>query len=86
MASVYSGAGDGNYGSVTVKGQVEFGLLYNYKIGALEVNVKRCRDLAIGDTKRNRTDPYVKVIEFYIIVCLHCLFYSCFTDSYNRCV
>lgn len=66
MASVYSGAGDGNYGSVTVKGQVEFGLLYNYKMGALEINVKRCRDLAPVDTKRNRSDPYVKVFDMII--------------------
>ncbi|KAL3277066.1 hypothetical protein HHI36_012427 [Cryptolaemus montrouzieri] len=61
MASVYSGAGEGRYGTVTVRGQVEFGLQYNYKAGALEIHVKQCRDLAPVDTKRNRSDPYVKV-------------------------
>nr|XP_018897966.1 PREDICTED: uncharacterized protein LOC109031092 isoform X1 [Bemisia tabaci]XP_018897967.1 PREDICTED: uncharacterized protein LOC109031092 isoform X1 [Bemisia tabaci] len=61
LASVYSGAGESRYGAVTVKGEVEFGLLYNYKAGALEVHVKQCRDLAAVDTKRNRSDPYVKV-------------------------
>lgn len=61
MASVYSGAGEGRYGSVTVKGQVEFGMQYNYKQGALEIYVAQCRDLAAVDTKRNRSDPYVKV-------------------------
>lgn len=41
MASVYSGAGEGRYGIVTVRGQVEFGLQYNYKAGALEIHVKQ---------------------------------------------
>lgn len=61
MASVYSGAGEGLRGNVTVKGEVQFSLLYNYRLGALEVGVKRCRDLAPIDVKRNRSDPYVKV-------------------------
>lgn len=61
MASVYSGAGEGRYGTVTVKGQVEFGLQYNYKASALEILIKQCKDIASVDTKRNRSDPYVKV-------------------------
>ncbi|KAJ2952290.1 hypothetical protein O0L34_g4571 [Tuta absoluta] len=61
MASVYSGAGEGTRASVTVRGDVQFSLLYNYRLGALEVGVKRCRDLAAVDVKRNRSDPYVKV-------------------------
>uniref|UniRef100_A0A182SZX0 C2 domain-containing protein n=1 Tax=Anopheles maculatus TaxID=74869 RepID=A0A182SZX0_9DIPT len=61
MASVYSGAGEGRYGTVTVRGQIEFGMQYNYKQGALEIHVKQCKDLAAVDTKRNRSDPYVKV-------------------------
>ncbi|XP_071440035.1 synaptotagmin-like protein 5 [Hetaerina americana] len=61
MASVYSGAGEGRYGTVAVRGEVEFALQYNYKQGALEILVKQCRELAPVDTKRNRSDPYVKV-------------------------
>ena len=61
MASVYSGAGEGRYGIVQVKGMVEFGMQYNYKQGALEIHVKQCKELAAVDTKRNRSDPYVKV-------------------------
>ncbi|XP_034137326.1 uncharacterized protein LOC117589478 isoform X14 [Drosophila guanche] len=61
MASVYSGAGEGRYGTVVVKGQVEFAMQYNYKLAALEVHVVRCKDLAAVDAKRNRSDPYVKV-------------------------
>lgn len=63
MASVYSGAGEGRYGTVIVKGQVEFGMQYNYKQSALEIHVVQCKDLAAVDTKRNRSDPYVKVNE-----------------------
>lgn len=61
MASVYSGAGEGRYGTVQVKGMVEFGMQYNYKQCALEIHVKQCKDLAAVDTKRLRSDPYVKV-------------------------
>ncbi|XP_075971578.1 bitesize isoform X4 [Anticarsia gemmatalis] len=61
MASVYSGAGEGTRANVTVRGEVQISLLYNYRLGALEVGVKRCRELAPVDVKRNRSDPYVKV-------------------------
>lgn len=61
MGSIYSAGGDGRYGTVTVKGQIELGLQYNYKQGALEIYIAQCKDLAAVDTKRNRSDPYVKV-------------------------
>lgn len=65
MASVYSGAGDGRYGTVAVKGQIEFGMQYNYKQSALEIHVTQCKELAAVDAKRNRSDPYVKVSGCY---------------------
>lgn len=65
MASVYSGAGEGTRANVTIRGEVQISLLYNYRLGALEVGVKRCRDLAPVDVKRNRSDPYVKVWYIY---------------------
>ncbi|XP_076304776.1 LOW QUALITY PROTEIN: uncharacterized protein LOC143222307 [Tachypleus tridentatus] len=61
MTSVYSAAGGGRYGTVTVTGDVLFSLSYNYKNGILETLVKECRNLAAVDSKRNRSDPYVKV-------------------------
>lgn len=61
MASVYSGAGEGRYGTVVVKGNIEFGMQYNYKQNALEIHIVQCKDLAAVDAKRNRSDPYVKV-------------------------
>jgi synaptotagmin-like protein len=57
MASVYSAAGEARYGTVAVRGEVQFGLHYNYRQTTLEVFVKQCRDLAPVDTKRNRSDP-----------------------------
>jgi synaptotagmin-like protein len=57
MASVYSAAGDARYGTVAVRGEIQFGLHYNYRQTALEVFVKQCKDLAPVDTKRNRSDP-----------------------------
>ncbi|CAB4070207.1 SYTL [Lepeophtheirus salmonis] len=56
MASVYS-QGEGRYGTVVVRGDVEFGI--HYRNGALEIAVKQCKDLAAVDIKRNRSDPYL---------------------------
>ena len=56
MASVYS-QGEGRYGAVNVKGELEFGFIYNMVSGSLDINIKQCKDLAPVDTKRNRSDP-----------------------------
>ena len=56
MASVYS-QGEGRYGTVSVKGELEFGFIYNLVSGSLDINIKQCRDLAAVDSKRNRSDP-----------------------------
>nr|XP_053656523.1 synaptotagmin-like protein 5 [Cherax quadricarinatus] len=61
MASVCSAGAEGRYGTVIIKGEMELGLQYNYKEGQLECHILQCRDLAAVDTKRNRSDPYVKV-------------------------
>ncbi|NWQ68679.1 SYTL5 protein, partial [Neopipo cinnamomea] len=58
MLSVYSETGD--YGNVKVSGEILLNINYIYKTGALNILVKRCRNLAIGDEKKQRTDPYVK--------------------------
>lgn len=58
--SYYSDAGEGNYGKIPVSGEIQFALEYNYKSGIFEIKVKQCRDLAPVDTKRKRSDPYVK--------------------------
>ncbi|XP_051783064.1 synaptotagmin-like protein 5 isoform X2 [Erpetoichthys calabaricus] len=58
MMSVYSETGD--YGNVNVSGEILLNISYSYKTGALNVLVKQCRNLAIADEKKQRTDPYVK--------------------------
>ena len=56
MASVYS-QGEGRYGTVAVRGDVEFGFIYNFGSGSLDISIRQCRDLAPVDLKRNRSDP-----------------------------
>ena len=56
MLSVCSNEG-GRYGTVAVKGEVEFGMGYNIDTQSLEISVRQCKDLAAVDAKRNRSDP-----------------------------
>ncbi|XP_053526609.1 synaptotagmin-like protein 5 isoform X2 [Artibeus jamaicensis] len=58
MMSVYSETGD--YGNVRVSGEILLHISYCYKTGGLYIVVKNCRNLAIGDEKKQRTDAYVK--------------------------
>ncbi|XP_063249080.1 synaptotagmin-like protein 5 [Prinia subflava] len=58
MTSVYSETGD--YGNVKVSGEILLSISYIYKTGALNVVVRSCRNLAIADERKQRTDPYVK--------------------------
>ncbi|CAM9628236.1 unnamed protein product [Bubo scandiacus] len=58
MLSVYSETGD--YGNVKISGEILLNINYSYKTGALSILVKSCRNLAIADEKKQRTDPYVK--------------------------
>lgn len=58
MMSMYSETGD--YGNARVSGEILLNISYSYKTGALNVLVKECHNLATGDERRQRTDPYVK--------------------------
>ncbi|XP_023972241.1 synaptotagmin-like protein 5 isoform X3 [Physeter macrocephalus] len=58
MMSVYSETGD--YGNVKVSGEILLHISYCDKTGGLYIFVKNCRNLAIGDEKKQRTDAYVK--------------------------
>ncbi|XP_017265841.1 synaptotagmin-like protein 5 isoform X3 [Kryptolebias marmoratus] len=58
MMSMYSDTGD--YGNAKVSGEILLNVSYNYKTGALNVLVKECQNLAVGDERRQRTDAYVK--------------------------
>ncbi|KAF5908623.1 synaptotagmin-like protein 1 isoform X1 [Clarias magur] len=56
MMSLYS---VGDFGSITVTGQIQFALQYDSKREELLVRVCRCQDLA--PARNNRSDPYVKL-------------------------
>ncbi|XP_069469053.1 synaptotagmin-like protein 4 [Ambystoma mexicanum] len=58
MMSIYSEAGD--FGNVIVTGEIIFSLHYDQKIQALIINIKECRNLAYGDERKRRSNPYVK--------------------------
>ncbi|XP_022104455.1 synaptotagmin-like protein 4 isoform X7 [Acanthaster planci] len=60
MTSLYSQAGEANYGKYVITGDINFGLNYNYKTSVFEVKIKACRDLAPVDVKKIKSDPYVK--------------------------
>lgn len=54
MMSAYSETGD--YGNVKVSGEILLHISYSYETGGLYIFVKNCRNLAIGDEKKQRTD------------------------------
>jgi synaptotagmin-like protein len=56
MLSIHSQEG-GRYGTVAVRGEIEFGMVYSIHSGSLDLSIKQCRDLAAVDTKRSRSDP-----------------------------
>ncbi|XP_024270739.1 synaptotagmin-like protein 2 isoform X7 [Oncorhynchus tshawytscha] len=56
VASIYSGVD----GDVEVKGTIRFAMNYVQKLGEFHIFVVHCRDLAVAEPKKNRSDPYVK--------------------------
>ncbi|XP_034539608.1 synaptotagmin-like protein 2 [Notolabrus celidotus] len=49
-----------DFGDIEVQGSVQFAVNYIQKLGEFHIFVVHCRDLAVADTKKNRSDPYVK--------------------------
>ncbi|XP_051972474.1 synaptotagmin-like protein 2 isoform X1 [Xyrauchen texanus] len=56
VMSIYSR----DFGNVEVKGTIQFAIHYLQKLGEFHIFVVQCKDLAVADPKRNRSDPYVK--------------------------
>ncbi|KAG9478487.1 hypothetical protein GDO78_013499 [Eleutherodactylus coqui] len=56
VLSVYSG----DFGSVDAQGTVQFSLDYEEKNREFQIYVSQCKDLAVVDEKKGRSDPYVK--------------------------
>lgn len=66
MASMSSVSGSissiypADFGDIEVQGSIQFAVNYIQKLGEFHIFVVHCRDLAVADTKKNRSDPYVK--------------------------
>ncbi|KAM7374916.1 hypothetical protein PAMP_007550 [Pampus punctatissimus] len=56
MSSIYPA----DFGDIEVQGSIQFAVNYIQKLGEFHIFVVHCRDLAVADTKRSRSDPYVK--------------------------
>lgn len=46
-----------DFGELEVQGSVQFAVNYIQKLGEFQVFVVDCRDLAVADVKKNRSDP-----------------------------
>uniref|UniRef100_A0A8D0HA85 C2 domain-containing protein n=1 Tax=Sphenodon punctatus TaxID=8508 RepID=A0A8D0HA85_SPHPU len=56
VMSIYSG----DFGNVDVKGNIQFAIDYVDQLNEFHIFIAQCKDLAIGDVKKQRSDPYVK--------------------------
>ncbi|XP_063250477.1 synaptotagmin-like protein 2 isoform X4 [Prinia subflava] len=56
LMSIYSA----DFGNVDVKGNIQFAIDYVEQLHELHVFICQCKDLAVADVKRQRSDPYVK--------------------------
>ncbi|NXN41832.1 SYTL2 protein, partial [Rhinoptilus africanus] len=56
LMSIYSA----DFGNVDVKGNIQFAIDYVEQLRELHVFICQCKDLAVADVKRQRSDPYVK--------------------------
>ncbi|XP_009073622.1 PREDICTED: synaptotagmin-like protein 3, partial [Acanthisitta chloris] len=51
----------GNFGKANITGEIEFALRYIFKACLLEICIKGCKNLAYGEEKKKKCNPYVKV-------------------------
>ncbi|NWH57943.1 SYTL3 protein, partial [Geococcyx californianus] len=51
----------GNFGKANITGEIEFAIRYIFKASILEICIKRCKNLAYGEEKKKKCNPYVKV-------------------------
>ncbi|XP_053160243.1 synaptotagmin-like protein 2 isoform X3 [Hemicordylus capensis] len=56
VMSVYSG----DFGNVDVTGNIQFAIDYVEQLKELHIFIAQCKELAIADVKKQRSDPYVK--------------------------
>ncbi|KAK7809417.1 hypothetical protein U0070_015013, partial [Myodes glareolus] len=50
----------GNFDKANVTGEIEFAIRYCFKSRALEIHIKTCKNLAYGEEKKRKCNPYIK--------------------------
>ncbi|XP_004416871.1 PREDICTED: synaptotagmin-like protein 3 isoform X1 [Odobenus rosmarus divergens] len=50
----------GNFDNANITGEIEFALRYCFKTCSLEICIKACKNLAYGEEKKKKCNPYVK--------------------------
>ncbi|KAM3932280.1 synaptotagmin-like protein 3 [Leptodactylus fuscus] len=60
MTSINSVGTDGSIDNASVTGEIELAILYNLKTCTLEILIKACKNLAHGEEKKKKCNPYVK--------------------------
>ncbi|XP_044531667.1 synaptotagmin-like protein 3 [Gracilinanus agilis] len=50
----------GNFDNANVTGEIEFALQYDFKASMLEICIKACKNLAFGEEKKKKCNPYIK--------------------------
>ncbi|XP_008565058.1 PREDICTED: synaptotagmin-like protein 3 isoform X3 [Galeopterus variegatus] len=50
----------GNFDNANVTGEIEFAIRYCFRIHSLEICIKACKNLAYGEEKKKKCNPYVK--------------------------
>ncbi|XP_053298056.1 synaptotagmin-like protein 2 isoform X2 [Pleuronectes platessa] len=70
MASMSSVSGStsssifpGDLGDIEVQGNIQFAVNYIQKLGEFHIFVVHCRELALADTKKSRSDPFLGEVE-----------------------
>ncbi|XP_048793166.1 synaptotagmin-like protein 3 isoform X1 [Lagopus muta] len=51
----------GNFGKANVTGEIEFAIRYIFKACILEICIRGCKNLAYGEERKKKCNPYVKV-------------------------
>ncbi|XP_054839748.1 synaptotagmin-like protein 3 isoform X2 [Eublepharis macularius] len=50
----------GNFEEADVSGEIEFAIRYNFKSSMLEIFIKACKNLAYGEERKKKCNPYIK--------------------------
>ncbi|XP_051853977.1 synaptotagmin-like protein 3 [Antechinus flavipes] len=50
----------GSFDNANVTGEILFALQYDFKVSTLEICIQACRNLAFGEEKKKKCNPYIK--------------------------